>query len=155
MNAQSLYLLVREESGELDANRKAFSTFIVSFTDPVKLLLNTFVPGIPLGQIISKMGGYPFYDLGPRCAGAVWTIFFQVLYMLAIIFTLVGIVLYHWVIVGLSLYLGFGFFVGFLRNWVRTKCKILHGDLITDCLVTVFLPMFAITQMQIHVEDMS
>jgi len=151
--AQSLYLLVREESGELDANRKAFCTFIVSFTDPIKLVLNTLVPGISLGRIIKKVGGYPFYDLGPRCAGAVWTVFFQFEYMLAIIFTLLGTVLYQWIIVGLSAFLGFGFFVGFLRSWVRSKYMIQHGDLITDCLVGIFLPMFAITQMQVHVEN--
>jgi len=142
--SQSLYLLCREESGEVSENRSAFPSFVFSMTLPVNLILNTFVPGIPLGQIISTVGGYPFSNY----ATVVWTALFQIAYMTSIIFILCGFALYQWMMIGMSFFIGYGCFVGFLRCWVRTKYKIQHGDLLADCMLAVFAPMFTVTQMQ-------
>jgi choline-glycine betaine transporter len=142
--SQSLYLLCREESGELSKDRLGFPSFVFSMKMPVNLILNTFVPGIPLGQIIDKVKGYPFSDY----ALVVWTALFQIAYVISIIFVFCGFALYQWMMIGMSCYIGYGCFVGFLRCSVRTKYKIMHGDLLSDCLLAVFLPMFTVTQMQ-------
>jgi len=86
----------------------------------------------------------------PGIAGIFWTIAFQTLYLAAIIFVFTSAALYQWCIIGLTLYIGFGTLLGFLRNQVRGRFGVEHGDLFTDVLCGVFAAPFAITQMEAH-----
>merc|ERR1712190_300849 len=106
--AQSLVLLCREESGVVSKDRKAFSSFILSFSRPMQLLLNTVAPGIAMGKVIQTTGGWPFSSK-PECARWFWTVFFQLAYVLVFVTLL-----------------------GFLRSTVRNKYRIEHGEMVTD-----------------------
>jgi len=98
-------------------------------------------------------GGWPFAGFGPKCVAAIWSLNFGFLYYAAIILQFVGIAEYSWHIIGLVCYLGFGLFVGLVRNGVRLRFRILHGDLVTDILCGIFVPMFAISQMEEQMSD--
>jgi len=147
--AQSLVLLCREESGVVSKDREAFSSFILSFSSPVQLLLNTVAPGITMGKVIQTTGGWPFSSK-PECARWFWTVFFQLAYVLVFVFFICTAALYQWCMVGLVAYIGFATLLGFLRSTVRNKYRIEHGDLVTDFICAFFVPMFTLTQLEVH-----
>jgi choline-glycine betaine transporter len=148
--AQSLYLLVKEETGELKIDRPSFSTFILSFSEPLKLLRNTAVPGFAMGKLVKANGKWPMHSFGEEVCGIIWTAVFQLIYMSAILFVILTAVLKQWFMVGVALYFGFGSLLGFLRSSVRLQKGIEHGDVITDLVCGTFLPMFTITQMEVQ-----
>jgi Cys-rich protein (TIGR01571 family) len=150
--SQSLFLLCREESGEISKDRKQFNTFIMSFARGPSVLKNTFVPGLTMGRVVRVVGGWPMHALSPTFAGAVWSALFQLLYVLPIILVILAVVLYQWCIVGLALYTGFAAFLGILRTSVRNKYGIQHGDLLTDFICSFFMPMFTLAQMEEQIE---
>jgi len=151
--SQSLFLLCREESGEISKDRKTFNTFILSLGRGKSLLKNTFVPGLTMGQLVRVVGGWPMHSLSPNVAGAVWSALFELLYVLPIILVFLGAVLYQWCIVGLVLYIGFAAFLAILRTSVRNKYDIQHGDLLTDFICSFFMPMFTLAQMEEQIES--
>mmetsp|Transcript_57333 Transcript_57333/g.134407 ORF Transcript_57333/g.134407 Transcript_57333/m.134407 type:complete len:917 (-) Transcript_57333:164-2914(-) len=150
---QSLVILCKEESGEIDVDRKAFNSYIFEIFPigerPVMLVKNIFAPGVGIGRIIAQVGGWP--QLLPRSqaiSGMVWGALLQVMYLVAIICCWCGFALYAWLVMGLVLYLGFGSLLGFLRGQVRDVHGIKHGDLITDLICGIFAMPFAVTQME-------
>uniref|UniRef100_A0A7S2MVK1 Uncharacterized protein n=1 Tax=Zooxanthella nutricula TaxID=1333877 RepID=A0A7S2MVK1_9DINO len=155
--AQGLVLLVKEEVGELRADRKAFGTFIfapgASPLDACKRLCRSlFVPGIALGRVVSRAGGWLLDD--PTNSRWFWTAAFQCVYVATFVFLLLGVtVLYQWQIIAGVIHIGFGTFVGFLRNQVRRRSRILHGDLLTDVLCGVFATPFAVAQLEAHLDE--
>jgi len=146
--AQSLIILCMEEGGDLDRDRKAFSTFIFNVKLLPKHAINTVAPGIVLGKTVATCGGWPGAGFGQAVCGILWTVVFSALYYVSIIMVFCGIATYNWFIVGLVLYIGFGTLSGLVRNGVRNRFKIKHGDLITDILCGIFAPMFCISQFQ-------
>jgi choline-glycine betaine transporter len=147
--SQSLYLLVQEEAGDLDKDRKAFSYFIFNLKLIPKHLINTAAPWLVIGRTIGLVGGWPFSNFGAQAVSVIWMLVFGFLYYAAIILGwFVGIADYSWHIIGLVLYLGFGLLLGLVRNGVRLRYRILHGDLITDILCGIFVPMFTISQIE-------
>jgi hypothetical protein len=146
--SQSLYLLCKEESGELKVDRKAFGTFIFSVRRPLRLLYNTLWPGITMGRIVERIGGWPLHAASPVMAMRFWAAAFEGMYVVAILLLWCGFTLYQWCILALVIYIGFATFAGFLRTSVRSHCEILHGDMLTDFLCACFAPMFTLTQIE-------
>lgn len=153
--AQALYLCCKEEAGVLPQDRRAFKVFILEIPNQQylkRLGMCLVAPGLTMGKIIKKVGGWPGSD-NPDMAFYVWGIFYQTIYMLAIIFVICTAALYQWAIVGLVTYCGFAVFLGFLRTHVRVTYKIMHGDMLTDVICSLFLPFFTLAQMEIHIEE--
>jgi hypothetical protein len=146
--AQSLIILCMEEGGDLDRDRKAFSSFIFNLKLLPKHAINTVAPGIVLGKTVATCGGWPGAGFGQAICGIGWTVVFSALYYVSIIMVFCGIATYNWFIVGLVLYIGFGTLSGLVRNGVRNRFKIKHGDLITDIICGIFAPMFSISQLE-------
>jgi hypothetical protein len=146
--AQSLILICMEESGDLDPNRKPFNVFIFNARLWMRHVVNAAVPGIVMGRTVAVCGGWPGAGFGLRAVQAGWTIVFMGLYWLAIAMLFCGLETYNWVIVGLVLYIGFGVLLGLVRNGVRSRFGILHGDLFTDLVCGLFAPMFAVSQIE-------
>jgi len=146
--AQSLVILCQEENGGLDPNRKAFSTFIFNGKNIVLHLKNTAVPGLTMGRAVVHVGKWPFSGLGPAATMGLWTGAFSLLYYMAIIITICTAALYQWALIGCTFYIGFGTFVGLLRNHMRVKHFIEHGDIATDLLCGIFAPMFTLSQIE-------
>jgi len=146
--AQALYLLVLEEEGVIQKDRKGFNVFIFNLKLIPQHAINTVAPMLQLGTMVGKLGKWPFAGFGVQAVSVIWMVIFGALYYTAIIFQFLGIVEYSWHIIGLSLYLGFGLLVGLVRNGVRLRFAIKHGDLVTDIICGIFAPMFAISQMQ-------
>jgi choline-glycine betaine transporter len=148
--SQALVLLCKEECGEYSKKRKDFKKFIVDFSYPTKIIANTIAPGVSMGRIIGHVGGWPFYEQSPHCSAMVFTFIFQGMYCMAIGLVCITGILEHWHIMSLILYLGFGTFLCFLRNNVRTYCEIPRGELVTDLICGIFAPMFTLTQMELE-----
>jgi len=146
--AQALYLLVLEEVNVIKADRKAFNVFIFNAKLADKHGINTAVPGLQLGKMVGMLGKWPFAGFGEQRVTIIWMVLFSVLYYAAIIMQFIGIVEYSWHIIGLTLWIGYGLLVGLVRNGVRLRYSIKHGDLVTDILCGIFAPMFTISQMQ-------
>merc|ERR1712190_207669 len=146
---QSLVILVQEENGVLDPNRKAFSNFIFN-AKFVNHLKHTAVPGIQMGKTVVAVGKWPFSGFGDGVTFAIWCVFFSMVYYASIIFTICTVALYQWALIGCGLYVGFGTCVGLLRNHVRVARFIKNGDLLTDLLCGLFAPMFTLTQIELE-----
>lgn len=146
--AQSLYLLVLEEAGVISKDRKGFNVFIFNIQLLPKHLINTVAPSWQLGKMVGLLGKWPFAGFGEQVVSIIWMVAFGALYYGAIIMQFIGIVEYSWHIIGLALYIGFGLLVGLVRNGVRLRYAIKHGDLVTDILCGIFTPMFTISQME-------
>jgi hypothetical protein len=146
--SHSLLLLVKEEAGDLKQDRKAFGTFILNLENMPGVIVNTVLPGLSVGRIIERVGGWPLHSRNPKLANLVWSCLFQSLWLLIVVFLFCGLALKQWVIVALVLYIGFCTLLGFLRTHVRNVCRITNGDMITDFQCAFFVPMFAITQME-------
>jgi len=146
--AQSLVLICMEESGDLDPNRKPFNVFIFNSRLWQKHVVNAVAPGIVLGRTVAICGGWPGAGFGLRAVQAGWATVFMGLYWLAIVMLFCGLETYNWVIVGLVLYIGFGVLLGLARSGVRSRFRILHGDLFTDLMCGLFAPMFAVSQIE-------
>jgi hypothetical protein len=146
--AQSMILLCMEEGGDLAIDRKAFNVFIFNMKLCPKHLINTVAPGLVLGKTVATCGGWPGAGFGQTVCMIGWTAVFMGMYWVSIIMLFCGLATYNWVIVGLVLYIGFGVLSGLARNQVRQRFKILHGDLITDIICGMFVPMFSISQIE-------
>jgi hypothetical protein len=144
----ALYLVCREEAGELDPNRKGFGSFLFKVC-PKSVVVNTLAPGIQLGRAVAECGKWPGAGLGKQVVKFLWAAIFSSLYYGAVLLIVVGAAtIYNWQIVGGVFYCGFGVLCGLVRTDVRLRFGILHGDLFTDLICGVFVPMFSITQMQ-------
>jgi hypothetical protein len=128
---QSLVILVQEESGVLDPNRKAFTTFIFNMKYICKHLKHTAVPGLQMGKTVIAVGKWPFSGLSDGITFGIWCGFFSLLYYASIIITMCTGAMYQWALIGCAFYVGFGTFVGLLRNHVRVTRCIQNGDLPT------------------------
>jgi len=105
-----------------------------------------------MGKIIKQVGDWPLTE-NREVGFWVWTIFYQIIYVLAIIFVLCTPALYQWAIIGWVTYLGFAAFLGLLRTHVRVKYGIGHGDMLTDFLCACFFPFFTLAQMEKHIDE--
>jgi len=150
--SQALYLLIREETGDIKENRKPFSTFVLSLQDPKLLLKNCVIPGHGCGRIIKEIGGWPFHSMNPNLAFYLFFAMFQGFLLLVVVFLFACIDVSSYRVMAGAMYLGFTCFLGFLRTQFRVDKKILHGDMLTDQLVAMCMPMFAITQMEVQLE---
>merc|ERR1712136_365916 len=150
--AQSLYLLVLEEAGDISKDRKAFRTFIFELHEPSNMLIAAFAPGYHFGVIVSRIGGWPMSGVSTFASGVVWGVGVQLMYLWSWILLWCTLLTEVWSIVALTFFIGFGTAVGFLRTNVRDVHKIKHGDMLTDLLCGIFLPMFALTQMMDHMD---
>ncbi|CAK0803471.1 unnamed protein product [Prorocentrum cordatum] len=150
---QSLVILVREESGALDPNRKAFTTFIFNMEYSVNHLKHTAVPGVQMAKTVVEVGKWPFSGAGDGPTFVIWCVFFSVLYYASIIITICAVAMYQWALIGCALYIGFGTFVGLLRNHVRVTRFIKNGDLPTDLMCGLLAPMFTLTQIEVELQD--
>jgi len=146
--SQSLVILVQEEAEDLDRDRKAFSNFIFNLALIKNHAINTVCPGLVIGKTVAVCGKWPFSSLGDMATRIIWTVVFSTLYYVAIALLLCGFAMTRWVITGLVVYIGFGTLLGLVRNNVRLRYSILHGDLITDLLCGIFTPMFTISQIE-------
>lgn len=145
----SLYLACREEAGSLRLDRRAFKSFIFNFSLCKSHLINLVAPGIQLGRAVAKCGNWPGADLGEQQVKILWTVLFSIAYYTALILQICGFAAAdQWHIVGGALYIGFGFLCGLVRTDVRVVYGIQHGDLFTDLLCGVFVPMFTLSQIQ-------
>ncbi|CAK0871236.1 unnamed protein product [Prorocentrum cordatum] len=149
---QSLVILVQEESGALDPNRKAFTTFIFNMDYIVNHLKHTAVPGIQMARTVVEVGKWPFSGLGQGPTFVIWCAFFSLLYYASIIITICSAAMYQWALIGCALYIGFGTFVGLLRNHVRVARLIKSGDLLTDLMCGLLAPMFTLTQIEVELQ---
>jgi len=145
---QALWLLVKEETGDLDRNRKRFKTFIFNFQRPGRLLHCTLSPGLVMGSIIRKTGGWA----GGESGAAIFGVVFQTFYVLSIVLVANVIHLYQWCIIGLIVYMGFATFLGMLRTSVRDELCIPRGDMITDLICAFAAPMFTVLQMDVELD---
>jgi choline-glycine betaine transporter len=157
---QALVILCAEETYKetdgakgLDPNRKAFTTFILNIAGMKNHLVNFVAPGIAVGKTIAICGKWPFDSLGPGAVRGIWTTFFSMLYYCGIIVPWLGFITPNWMYVGLTLYIGFGVLLGLVRNGVRLRYDIGHGDLITDVLCGIFVPMFTISQFEVQMKE--
>jgi hypothetical protein len=146
---QSLVILVQEENGVLDPNRKAFSNFIFN-AKFVNHLKHTAVPGLQMGKTVVAVGKWPFSGCGDGITMVIWGAFFSVVYYASILFTILSAAMKQWELIGCALYIGFGTFVGLLRNHVRVTRFIKNGDLPTDLMCGLFAPMFTLTQIELE-----
>jgi hypothetical protein len=147
---QSLVILVQEENGALDPNRKAFTSFIFDMKYIANHLKHMAVPGLQMGKTVVAVGKWPFSGFGDGATFAIWCTFFSLLYYAAIAITICTAAMYQWALIGCALYIGFGTFVGLLRNHVRVARFIQNGDLPTDLLCGLFAPMFTLTQIEVE-----
>jgi len=147
---QSLVILVQEENGALDPNRKAFTSFIFDMKYIANHLKHMVVPGLQMGKTVVAVGKWPFSGFGDGATFAIWCTFFSLLYYAAIAITICTAAMYQWALIGCALYIGFGTFVGLLRNHVRVARFIQNGDLPTDLLCGLFAPMFTLTQIEVE-----
>jgi len=150
--AQSLYLLVLEEAGDISKDRKAFRTFIFELHEPKNLLVASVLPGYPFGVIVTRIGGWPLSGVSTLASGVAWGVGVQLMYILSFILLWCALVTEEWSVVALTIFIGFGTAVGFLRTNVRDIYKVKHGDMLTDLLCGIFLPMFALSQMVDHID---
>jgi hypothetical protein len=146
--SHALVLLAKEEAGELKRDRKAFNSFIFNYSNWKKHLVNTFAPGIAMGRAASECGGWPGDSFGSRFTKLFWTSFFTILYWAAIAFNFCGLALHNWSVVSGALHTGFGVLLGLVRYGVRQKYQIEHGDMMTDMICGLFVPMFTISQLE-------
>lgn len=148
---QSLMILVWEETGELDVNRKAFNTFIFDVDKKLRVLIALPVPVLGLQKCIHTVGDWPLSSIP---AGSwIWAVVLQLMYLLAIIFVFVGIAVRPFLAWGWSLWFGFGVFVGALRTQLRNKYAIKHGDMVTDIICGILVPWFVIAQLEDQIEN--
>merc|ERR1712039_445641 len=80
----------------------------------------------------------------------IWGGFFSLLYYFAIVIAICSAAMYQWALIGCAFYIGFGTFVGLLRNHVRVTRFIKNGDLPTDLMCGLFAPMFTLTQIELE-----
>jgi choline-glycine betaine transporter len=149
----SLVLLCKEECGELNVDRKAFNTFIWNLSQPVRLAINLVLPGMTMGKVVQRVGGWPLTGLHEMAGVMFWSATFQLMYLWAFILLWCGFVLYNWVLVSLVLYFGFAAFLSFLRTSLRKTYAIKHGDMMTDFLCAFCLPMFTLVQMEEQMKE--
>jgi hypothetical protein len=144
--AQSLYLLVQEEAGVLDKDRKAFRTFIIDRYSLVDAFLDTFFPGFHFCVIVKQIGGWPLSGFNRLASGIAWGLGIQLMYLWSFILFWCGIETEVWFLVSLTFAVGAGTAIGFLRTNVRDLYRIKHGDMLTDLICGIFLPMFTLMQ---------
>merc|ERR1711865_1141109 len=120
-------------------------------SQPFRVINATIAPGPAMAELVAVAGGWPWENV-PNFARLFWTIFFQGIYLIAIVLVFCAYELYHWCIMGLVTYCGWATFLGFLRTGIRQKYQIPRGDLTTDLVCAWFMPMFVITQLEIQVE---
>jgi len=145
----SLYLAIREETGSLREDRRAFRSFIFNFAACKNHVINLVAPGIQLGRAVAECGKWPGADLGKDKVKVLWIVLFSIAYYSALIFQIIGFAgADNWHIVGGAIYIGFGFLCGLVRTDVRIRYGIQHGDLFSDVLCGVFVPMFTLSQIQ-------
>lgn len=144
--AQSLYLLVQEEAGVLDKDRKAFRKFIIDRYSLVDAFLDTFFPGFHFCVIVKQIGGWPLSDFSRFLSGIAWGLGIQLVYLWSFILFWCGIETEVWFLVSLTFAVGAGTGIGFLRTNVRDLYRIKHGDMLTDLMCGIFLPMFTLMQ---------
>lgn len=142
--------MFKETGGQkgLDPDRKAFSKFLLNGELLAKHVKNTAVPGVVMGKTVAVCGKWPFNSFGDLATQAIWTTVFSALYYLSIIVPFFGFITPQWMIVGLVFYVGFGVLLGLVRNGVRVRYGILHGDIFTDLLCGIFAPMFTVSQVE-------
>jgi choline-glycine betaine transporter len=150
---QSLIIVVQEEAGDLDPDRKAFTTFIFNMKNIVSHLKHTAVPGIQMANTVVAVGKWPFSGFGPGPTKVIWGGFFSLLYYAAIGITVCTAAMYQWALIGCAFYVGYGTFVGLLRNHVRVTRFIKNGDLPTDLMCGLFAPMFTLTQIEVELKE--
>jgi len=147
-------LACREEAGELNPDRKGFSTFLFNLKLCRYHLINLLCPGIQLGRAVSECGKWPGASFGKPCVKIVWTIIFSILYYSANILQMLGAgTEKNWYIVGGVIYCGFGVLAGLVRYDVRLRFNIQHGDLFTDIVCGWLVPMFTISQIQDQMDN--
>eukprot|EP00450_Noctiluca_scintillans_P006983 CAMPEP_0194483522 /NCGR_PEP_ID=MMETSP0253-20130528/5091_1 /TAXON_ID=2966 /ORGANISM="Noctiluca scintillans" /LENGTH=830 /DNA_ID=CAMNT_0039323189 /DNA_START=231 /DNA_END=2723 /DNA_ORIENTATION=- len=151
--AQSLYLLVQEEAGVLDKDRKAFRKFIVDSYSLADALLDTFFPGYHFCVIVKQIGGWPLSGISRLASGIAWGVGIQLVYFWSFILFWCGIETEVWFLVALTLAVGAGTTIGFLRTNVRDIYRIKHGDMFTDLVCGIFLPMFTLMQILDHITN--
>merc|ERR1719374_202865 len=144
--AQSLYLLVQEEAGVLDKDRKAFRKFIIDRYSLVDAFLDTFFPGFHFCVIVKQIGGWPLSGISKLASGIAWGVGIQLVYLWSFILFWCGIETEVWFLVSLTFAVGAGTGIGFLRTNVRDLYRIKHGDMLTDLMCGIFLPMFTLMQ---------
>merc|ERR1712087_564937 len=106
--------------------------------------------GLQMGKTVVAVGKWPFSGFGDGATFAIWCTFFSLLYYAAIAITICTAAMYQWALIGCALYIGFGTFVGLLRNHVRVTRFIKNGDLPTDLMCGLFAPMFTLTQIELE-----
>merc|ERR1712050_342404 len=80
----------------------------------------------------------------------IWAILLGALYWTSLLLTLLSISGVHemWHLIGLALFIAHGILVGLVRNDMRRRCSIGHGDLVSDCLICTFVPFLAVSQFE-------
>jgi len=78
---------------------------------------------------------------------------FSLLYYLSMIVPFFDFITPQWMYVGLTFYIGFGVLTGLVRNDVRLRYGIGHGDIATDLLCGIFAPMFAVSQFEAQMKE--
>jgi len=149
----ALVLIVREEAGILDIERKGFSVFIFNSKLWMKTLKNLVAPGIALGNAVAECGKWPGAGTFSKSGVKIfWTINFSVLYYSSLIFEICGGITQNWHAVGGTIFCGFGILCGLVRYDVRRRFNIKHGDLLTDLICGVFVHMFTLAQIEYQIE---
>lgn len=160
--SQSLANLVQEESYDekngigLNPARKPFRIFILNGELCPRHFLNAVAPGLVMGRCVGEEGQWPFEFGDKVMTGRIWTGIFSALYYLSIVIVLFGLTLaeeWNWFVTGVALYIGFGTLLGLVRNGVRIRYKIEHGDLMTDFVCGIVLPMFTLSQIEREMES--
>ena len=150
--AQSLYLLVLEEAGDISKDRKGFPEIYLGILRAIEHVDCCFCAWVPLWChcVAHWWLAYVWGEhLRKWCGVGVGV---QLMYLWSWILLWCTLLTEVWSIVALTFFIGFGTAVGFLRTNVRDVHKIKHGDMLTDLLCGIFLPMFALTQMMDHMD---
>jgi len=148
---QSLLLVVKEEGGDLDIDRKGFSTFLFSFdfyaTGPfssvVDILLAGVAPFLAMGRIAGKLAGKA-NDMTTLVSSAA-------VFVLCIMFLILRVQDMNFTMIAAALYVMFTAWMGYLRNTVREHIGSKRGSYLTDIFACLVFYPWALPQMEAEI----
>ena len=150
---QALLVAVKEEAGEVDAERKSLRSFLLStdfkkhgfFSSAGDIAIAMHVPFLPMARIAGKLAGKDSADR-----------FTFVSASLAWVATLMFIILSaheeEWMMISASIYVLMASWMGFLRASVRKAVGCDRGNYFTDVLSCMCFYFLALPQMEAELE---
>jgi len=148
---QALLLVVKEEGGDLDIDRKGFQTFLFSmdfyatgpFSSVVDILLAAVAPFMTMGRIAGKLAGKA------NCTQTLVTS--AILFCTCVMFLILRVQDMNFTMVAAACYVMFSAWMGYLRSQVREHVGSKRGNYFTDILACLVFYPWALPQMEAEI----